>query len=85
MGIPIGTNQFVQEHLSKILQRIRAQAPEVLKMHNAYSSLRMVKCSMNLKIIHLLHALPPHVTWQFAFDFDNLIMGSLGQLLDFEP
>ena len=54
-------------------------------MHNAYSSLRMIKSCMNLKIIRLLRALPPHLTQLFAFDFDNLIMGSLGQLLDFEP
>ncbi len=40
---------------------------------------------MNLKINHLQRALPPHLTRQFAFDFDKLIMRSHGQLLHFEP
>jgi hypothetical protein len=85
LGIPIGDCAYVRTNLATHLATIQDMGPRVLQLCNSYTILRIIRFCLNTKITHLLRALPPFLTLDFARDFDRSIMSCVAGLLNFNP
>ncbi len=62
LGIPFCDCEYVRTNLDTHLAKINDMGPRVLQLCNSYTILRIIRFCLNMKITHLLRALPPFLT-----------------------
>jgi hypothetical protein len=83
LGAPIGYPNFISKFLDDKIGLLRAQASKVLQLRNAYATMRIIKFSLNQRIMYLLRTVQQEFTRPFAHQFDCSMLHLMGQFLDY--
>ena len=81
-GAPLGGDEYIKDALRENLGETEQAIEAIFKLGSKQEQLLLLRSCITGRIVHLLGAVPPGISKEFAQEHDRMVYGALARILD---